>query len=289
MAETSIKTPAKVVTLWERGLSYGKVAAEVSVSKSFVHFWVKRWQTENENVALKTKPSFHKSYRSITSKLPAPNRANISAHARHTQSASYNKVEFFPRHTENRLNFAHANINRDWDSVIFTDEKVFSTSQDTRMLIWRPNNTRLDPRNVVTIRQSSRITLAYWDWMSSAGPGELTCIGTRMNAAEYIRILEDVLLPSVRVVYPPPHRITLVQDNSAVHTAAAVKEWFQQHQEDIEVLLWPAKSPDLNPIENLWAECGNCVMAQFHEIDITFINMLLAFGNILEDRKLAPI
>ncbi|KAK9728418.1 hypothetical protein QE152_g18006 [Popillia japonica] len=64
----------------------------------------------------------------------------------------------------------------------------------------------------------------------------------------HIRILEDVLLPSVRVVYPPPHRITLVEDNLAVHnlavhTAAAVREWFQQDQEDIEVLPWPTKSP----------------------------------------------
>ncbi|KAI4465002.1 transposable element-related [Holotrichia oblita] len=274
---SSVETRSKIVTLWERGLSYSEVAREVGHSKSVVHYWINRWRTEDQNTALKTRPRSghppkigpedagrilqHVSQQPFITLDKIIEELNLNCcaetlrkflHKQHIHCRRpAKKVELFPRHVADRLNFAHANLNRDWSAVIFSDE-VFSTSQDTRKLVWRANGTRFNADNVVRARQSNRISLAYWGWMFSAGPGELTRINTRLDAEEYIRILEDVLLPSVRTFYPEPHPIVLVQDNSAVHTARVVRLWFQ-HRDDLEVLPWPAKSPDLNPIENLWA------------------------------------
>lgn len=42
-----------------------------------------------------------------------------------------------------------------------------------------------------------------------------------------------------------------LQDNCPAHSSAIVRECFQQN--NINVLPWPAKSPDINVIEYIWA------------------------------------
>ena len=42
-----------------------------------------------------------------------------------------------------------------------------------------------------------------------------------------------------------------MHDNAPVHTAAITKRLLAEMH--VEVMIWPPYSPDLNPIENLWA------------------------------------
>jgi hypothetical protein len=49
-------------------------------------------------------------------------------------------------------------------------------------------------------------------------------------------------------------------DNDAKHTSKVVAKWLKDNK--VNVLEWPLQSPDLNPIEQLWAELKKCVGAR---------------------------
>ena len=105
---------------------------------------------------------------------------------------------------------------------------------------------------VVPTRMSGRKNRSYWGWASRDGPGNLVEIERRMNALDYRMLLNDVLQPNIIARYPLQETIYVIEDNSGVHTANIVKQWFE-NQPRISRLPHPPKSPDLNYMENVWA------------------------------------
>lgn len=164
------------------------------------------------------------------------------------------KIILSDAHKTARVRFARDYRDFDFSHAIFCDEKTFKSSQIGRRHLWRVDNTRYEPRNVVPNNESGRVVVNMWAWMSAAGPGELVYIPERSNGANYLDLLQNTMLPTVRVVYPEEEvrDIVFIQDNCPIHRCRLVSSWIEQ-QPNLRALPWPSRSPDLNPIENLWA------------------------------------
>ncbi len=133
-----------------------------------------------------------------------------------------------------------------WSKVLFLDESKFCISFGNQgHRVWKKGGEAHSPsclKSSVKFPQSVMI----WDAMSSAG---FVFLKINVTATVYQYILEQFMLPSADQLFKDTDFI-FQQDLAPAHTAKSTKSWLNDH--GVGVLDWPANSPDLIPIENLW-------------------------------------
>lgn len=156
------------------------------------------------------------------------------------------KVFMTARHRQLRLAWARQQLQTpfDWTNVFFADEKPYMLDGPRRRQ--KVLYDQRDPTPSVARRTDEHRSLHIWGAFSLDVVPPLAPISTHFNAAEYISVLATRFIP-----YAQTHPPILLHDRHSVHKARQTTRWLDAL--GVQVILLPAKSPDLNPIENLWS------------------------------------
>jgi transposase len=72
-----------------------------------------------------------------------------------------------------------------------------------------------------------------------------------LDSLQYLHILQNVMVPSVRMLNPDG--IIHFQQDHSIHDSRVVQEWLLL-QAEVELDDLSPRAPDMNPIENMWSE-----------------------------------
>ncbi|GFT11528.1 transposable element Tcb1 transposase [Trichonephila clavipes] len=213
----------RIIGKFEEGRKITDVAREFDIAHSVVSRLWKSFKTTGMC------SRWHGGGR-VRSTMPAEDRYFVL-------SAKRNRRTTAQQHRTARLQWRREHHNwteQDWACVLFSDESRFSLSSDCRrQLIWRESGTAYRPENIQEKDRYPTCSIMVWAGIMINGRTRLHVVANGTMTGQ--RYIDGVLLPHVRLF------------RGAVDS------------ECIQRLVCPARSPDLNPIENVWDTLGRQV------------------------------
>ena len=265
---------AAIIALWKLGEPRQQISHEIPCNVKSVSRWTSRWEKQH---SLHDKPG-----RGRKRKAPEVTPtiiANAQQHPFTTPKQIKRELQlslsprtirrrldaaglfgrvareeypFSDEHIRKRLSFANGYSNwsvGQWDTVLFSDECHIELGPHGQVWVQRPLGSAFEPQYMYhQVAHPDRLSI--WGCISGGGVGDIHIFADTLDAPLMRTILSTHLIASARRLFPTG-AWWFQQDNDPKHTSRLVQQWLFTN--GIQQLDFPPYSPDLNPIENLWA------------------------------------
>ncbi|GFY06001.1 transposable element Tcb2 transposase [Trichonephila clavipes] len=128
--------------------------------------------------------------------------------------------------------------------IVFSDESRFNLRSDNHVRVWRTRGERLNLAFTLQRHTAPTACVVVWGAIAYNTRSPLVLIHGTMTAQRYVH---DILQPHVLPLMQRLPGAILQQDNARAHTARMSQDCLRT----ASTLPWPARSPELSPIEHI--------------------------------------
>lgn len=267
-----------IQVLAKKGWSVTRIVDEVGVSRGTVLLWKDRDNCEDlprtgrppkltdrtlDKIRRKLRGKTKVSQRSIAQQLSLA-QSTVGSAVKQLGLKVYHpqkKPALSAAQKSKRAKFAQRHSKEDWSLAFFTDEKTFEIGHHPN----RKNDVvyAYSIDEVPSIpRRAHPAKLHVATGISIDGRAPLHIFKENLTSGLCKEIMEQTIVPAAMKIYRNK-RWSLVMDNDPKHRSAQVSDYLDQHKiKYFPKSDWPANSPDLDPMDNVWAMLLDAVNKQ---------------------------